>query len=290
MTRIVYNKSLSVYLWKGSNMGPSKIDVQLNLEDLVHCDVGKAFIGMTSDGYNADFAVDVRSMILHGINTFNSDDQWNGLSVNYVCSFPVDLVLSPTILERYRNIFRLLFPLKCVQFHLNKAWSTINDLNRKAPDSYPLRKMAGLRSRMTFVIDALLSYFYLDVLEVRWAKLKESLATLKEFEDLRRQVSSYLESIYSHTFLNYPVIISQVFALVAVVKRFLNELQLEPTDESMDQLHEEFDNNTARFLNKIDDLNSKSSSQYLSQLLIRMNFNRYYEDRNNLKQLDTLIN
>lgn len=267
-------------------MGPSKIDLPLNLEEQIQCDVGKAFIGLTSDGYNADFSVDVRSMAMQGINTFNADDQWNGLSVSYVCSFPVDLVLSPTVLERYRNIFRLLFPLKCVQYHLNQAWSTINDLNRKAPDSYPLLKMAGLRSKMTFVIDGLLSYFYLDVLEVRWGKLKESLASLKEFEDLRRQVSSYLESIYSHTFLNHPQIISLVFDLVAIIKTFLFELQQEATDEIMTRLHEEFDNATSKFLTKIDDLNNKSSSQYLSQLLIRMNFNRYYEHKSNMMQLE----
>ena len=225
-------------------------------------------------------------MSLQGINTFNADDQWNGLSVSYVCSFPVDLILSPTVLERYRNIFRLLFPLKCLQFHLNTAWSMINDHKRKMGDSYPILKMAGLRSKMSFVIDGLLSYFYLDVLEVRWSKLKESLSSLKEFEDLRRQVASYLESIYSHTFLNHPQIITLVFGLVAIIKNFLFEVQQEPTDESMTKLHEEFDTATSKFLTKIEDLNSKSSSQYLSQLLIRMNFNRYYEHKSNMMQLE----
>lgn len=273
-------------MWKGSTEGPSKIDISINLEDAVHCDMGKAFIGLSSDGYNSDFSIDIRSMSLKGITTFNADDQWNGLSVSYMCSFPVDLVLSPTVLERYRNIFRLLFPLKCVQFHLNLAWNTVNSLNRLVDQSYPLLKIAGLRSKMAFVIEGLLSYFYLDVLEVRWAKLKDSLSSLKEFEDLRRQVSSYLESIYSHTFLNHPQIIALVFNLVNTIKEFLRDLNEGPTDESITRLHEEFDTSISKLLARIEDLNSKSSSQYLSQLLIRLNFNRYYEHKSNMMQLE----
>lgn len=279
-----------MYLWKGHTESPSKLDVQLNLEDVVHCDMGKAFIGLASDGHNSDFSVDIRSMSLQGITTFNAEDQWNGLSVSYNCSFPVDLVLSSTVLERYRNIFRLLFPLKCAQFNLNKAWGDINELQRLSPEDCPLKKLAGLRSKMTFFIDALLGYFYLDVLEVRWAKLRESLGSLKEFEELRRHVASYLESIYSHTFLNYPQIISLVFKLVSIIKEFLRVVQEAPTGDMISSLNDEFDQLIMEFLKKVEDLNSKSSSQYLNQLLIRMNFNRYYEYMDRMQLEGFVIN
>lgn len=104
-------------------MGTSILDLSLNIEELIHFEMGKAFVGIVSDGHNAAFSTDIKSWSLQGFNTFNSEDPWNGLSVTYLCKFPVDLVLSTTVLDRYRNIFRLLFPLKCLQVKLNKAWS-----------------------------------------------------------------------------------------------------------------------------------------------------------------------
>lgn len=254
------------------------------MEELIHFDVGKAYIGLLSDGYNADFSIDVRSMSLHGFNTFNAEDQWNGLSVNYMCKFPIDLVLSPTVLEKYRNIFRLLFPLKCVQYQLSQAWNTVTEMSRTGYDSSRILRLAGLRSKMTFVFDGLLSYFYLDVLEVCWAKLKESIGSLKEFEELRKHVSSYLESIHSHIFLNNNAIVSLVFAMVSKAKLFVAGMQTEDFDEA--GLHDNFDDLVMRFIQKVDDLNSKSSSQYLSQLIVRLNFNRYFEIKADLGRVD----
>lgn len=254
------------------------------MEDLVHFDVGKAYIGLLSDGYNADFSIDVRSMSLHGFNTFNAEDQWNGLSVSYMCKFPIDLVLSPTVLERYRNIFRLLFPLKSIQYQLNLAWNTVTEMSRSGYDRAKVLRLSGLRSKMSFVFDGLLSYFYLDVLEVRWAKLKESIGSLKEFEELRKHVAAYLESIHSHIFLNNNTIVSLVFAMVNEAKRFVAGLQTADLDEA--KMHDDFDDLVHRFTVKVDDLNSKSSSQYLSQLIVRLNFNRYFEIKAELGKID----
>lgn len=267
-------------------MGQSKLEVDLNMEELILFDVGKAYVGLLSDGYNADFSIDVRSMSLQGFNTFNAEDQWNILSVNYICQFPVDLVLSQTVLEKYKNIFRLIFPLKCVQYQLNAAWSSINNMarmQRHVFESSLILRLAGLRSKMSYVIDGLLSYFYHDVLEVRWAKLKESLGEIKEFEELRKNVAAYLESIHSHIFLNNNTIVNLVFAMVNKVKAFCLSCQIGEFDVA--KMHEEFDDLATKFMARVEDLNNKSSSQYLSQLLVRMNFNKYFEDKANLMQM-----
>lgn len=276
-------------------MGASILDTSLNLEELIHFDMGKANVGIVSDGYNAAFCTDIQSWSLQGFNTFNNEDPWNGLSVTYVCKFPVDLILSPTVLDKYRNIFRLLFPLKCLQAQLNKSWMIIN-FKSKERDNHgdnDLVKMAALRAKMSFVIDSLLSYFYLDVLEVRWARLKESFSIIKEFEELRKNVSGYLESIFQHTFLNFPQVTKNIFNIVNSVKTFLlmaERLESNGLDYEIDvqKVKCEFDKGVQELIRHVESLNLASSTQYLSQLLTRLNFNQYYSPLMNEMDLEIL--
>jgi hypothetical protein len=52
---------------------------------------------------------------MKGFNIFDSEDPWNGLTVKYDCKWPASLVISPQVMDKYSNIFRLLFPIKFVQ-------------------------------------------------------------------------------------------------------------------------------------------------------------------------------
>jgi len=286
--KISYSRSgLSAGVWRGeASTSPAQIDVVLNLEDVLQLELGKGFVGVCADGWNAAFSTDLRSWALSAFNTFNADDPWNGLSVSYHCNFPVSLVLSPAILERYRNIFRLLFPLKQLQQHLNRGWLGLNQQARLLSRGHSHNKLSALRARMSFIIDSLLSYFYLDVLEVRWSKLKDNLRTLKEFEELRKCVNTYLESIYLHTFLTYPHVTKNLFAIVGVVKSYLYLMDRveqgerpEDIDSEARDISETFDSMICEFIRQLENLNMVSSSQYLSQLLTRLNFNSYYENR-----------
>lgn len=294
-----------VYLWKGANQGVSVLDSPIDLEELLRFDAGKAFVGLHSDGYCAAFSLILRSFALQGFNTFNAEDPWNGLSVRYLCSFPVDLVFSPSVLEKYKNIFRLLFPLKAAQRDLSNAWNHLNRLwsatsrslghdeeamfdeiehSHHKQDDLLYTRYACLRSKISFTVDSLLSYFYLDVLEVKWAGLKEALPSLKEFEELRRLVTGYLESIYVHTFLNNPVIVDKIFSMIKLAKKYcLTVERLQQGEKIADVLDEvrdcnkKFDTTVAEFMRHLNNLNQASSSQFLSQLLTRLDFNEYYQ-------------
>ena len=303
---MVYSRSnVLVYLWKGASQGVSMLDSPLDLEELLRFDAGKAFVGLHSDGYCAAFSLILRSFALQGFNTFNAEDPWNGLSVRYLCSFPVDLVFSPSVLEKYKNIFRLLFPLKAAQRSLSCAWNLLNRLwsaTTRSPglgdaamfdelEHAHLKKQdllysryACLRAKIGFTVDSLLSYFYLDVLEVKWAGLKEALPSLKEFEELRRLVSGYLESIYVQTFLNNPVVVEKIFSMIKLAKKFCLTVERLQQGEKIEDVfvevkdcNKKFDATVAEFMRHLNNLNQASSSQFLSQLLTRLDFNEYYQ-------------
>lgn len=303
-----------VYLWKGLNQGVSVIDTPVDLEELIRFEMGRAFVGLHSDGYCAAFSIILRSFSLQGFNTFNSEDPWNGLSVSYLCRFPVDLIFSPSILEKYKNIFRLLFPLKSIQRDLSNAWNHLNrlwsamsrrlvtedegmfdelDHARVKEEDVLFTRYACLRAKISFTIDSLLSYFYLDVLEVKWAGLKEALASLKEFEELRRLVTGYLESIYVHTFLNNPVVVDKIFSMIKLAKKYcLTVERLQQGEKVADvfsevkECNKKFDTTVAEFMRHLNNLNQGSSSQFLSQLLTRLDFNEYYQTLSNEQGVD----
>jgi len=47
-----------------------------------------------------------------GHNIYNNEDSWNGLTVTYNVKWPLDLLLSNQVMEKYSGIFRFLFPIK----------------------------------------------------------------------------------------------------------------------------------------------------------------------------------
>lgn len=295
--RIVYNRNrLSVYLWKGDLPGVPLIDLNLKLETMLGFDMGKAYVGFLPDGFNSSFNIDVLKWSISCFNVFNSEDPWNGLTINYKIEWPMNLAISSQVLERYSKMFRLLFPIKVIQHQLDKTWITINreSTSPSAGSSLHLfTYLSALRHKMSFLINSMWSYFHLDVLEVQYAKLKLSLPSFEEFTSLRTQTSSFLTSLYIQTFLSFPQITKSLFGLIALCKDFVGlvslisagrlifELELE-----LYSLQQKFDEKVTEFIREINQLNQAGSSVFLSQLLVRLNFNGYYESVANEMELE----
>ena len=53
----------------------------------------------------------------------NQRDPWSGLSLIYQCNWPIHLMFSPDIHEKYNTLFRFLLPIKRVQLELQHIWS-----------------------------------------------------------------------------------------------------------------------------------------------------------------------
>lgn len=177
--RILYNRrTLSLYLWKGDSMGISLLDLELKIDNFVHLDMGRAFVGFLPDSYNSYYCVDILEWSMKGYNVFNSQDPWNGLTIKYLCSWPVTLVLSEQVLERYSNLFRLFFPIKFLEIQLHKTWLVVSQQLKRAKSPRLFRLISALRNKMNFFIGNVWSYLHIDVLETQWKKLLDSLNNL----------------------------------------------------------------------------------------------------------------
>jgi len=153
---------------------------------------------------------------------------------------------------------------------------------------------------MAYYLQGVWGYFYTDVLEVQWKKLTDTLGDmgqsriqifnpndegdypeeknlpregkLKEFEDLRRAIKTYLEAIYVQTFLNFPQIILSVFKIIEHCKTLCSFVELlEGKEKSIydmeipiKDLYKQFHSDVTYFIRLIDSLNQAGSSQFLS--------------------------
>ena len=87
-----------------------------------------------------------------------------------------------------------------------------------------MKMMVLLRNQMSLVIENLWSYFHLDVLEVQWTKLKENFGQIADFDEMRKFLDDYLNSISNQLFLHFPKIVKSIFEIINNSKGFINLL------------------------------------------------------------------
>jgi len=61
---------------------------------------------------------------------FNTEDPWRDLGLIYKVQWPLSVVLTTAVVDRYQMIFKYLFPIKHVQVDLLNVWTNFNQKNR----------------------------------------------------------------------------------------------------------------------------------------------------------------
>lgn len=110
--------------------------------------------------------------------------------------WPLHMFFSPTIIDRYNQLFRFLLQIRRAQNDLHTVWR----MHRE-------QKVAGnliisqLRNRMLFFIDNLQYYLQADVLESQYSILINAIQNCKDFEFIQRSHSIFQANIMSLCFL-----------------------------------------------------------------------------------------
>mmetsp|Transcript_34530 Transcript_34530/g.33721 ORF Transcript_34530/g.33721 Transcript_34530/m.33721 type:complete len:126 (+) Transcript_34530:517-894(+) len=90
------------------------VKVPLKITDYVKLDNGTAYLGFTQETFylvnvavieNWNFMSDAKS---------NQQDAWIGLTLDYRSHWPLHLIFSPDIIEKYNTLFSFLLPIKRV--------------------------------------------------------------------------------------------------------------------------------------------------------------------------------
>ena len=93
----------------------SDMRLSVNLGKILHLDMGRGYMGFVQSSFNSSYSVDIISWELVGKNALNIADYWGDLTVKYSIEWPLSLILSNQLIEKYEQLFRMFFPIRGIQ-------------------------------------------------------------------------------------------------------------------------------------------------------------------------------
>jgi len=150
----------------------------------------------------------------------------NALCLDYTVPFPLSLVISRSTLMRYQIIFRFLLHLKHIERVLSSMW-----LDQKLPvwrkplPNHPdldkwRNKVFLLRARMLALVQQILSFTTLDVLEPNWKKFEDRIRDIRTVDDLLRDHVDFLDTCLKGCMLTNPKLLKAYSKLIVTCSTF----------------------------------------------------------------------
>lgn len=176
-----------------------KVEKRDGITENLARDVNQAFQKALNRTY-AD--ADQISMCLHedGANLADPDDGMQSvlkaIRLNFNVKWPLHLFFSPRVLEQYNELFSFLLQIRQLQNELHSVWRLHRDF--KIPGNSMLSQ---LRNKMLFLIDNLLYYLQVDVIESHFCILLNAVQCSKDFEIMQRAHNIFQANILSLSFL-----------------------------------------------------------------------------------------
>ena len=122
------------------------------------------------------------------------------LQLDFQVPFPLSLVLSRKTVLRYQLLFRFLMHLKHIEQCLSQIWiDQKTDVWKAAVPWHPeleawRRRVWVLRARMLAVIQQIISYITMEVLEPNWRNLEAKIGKVTTVDQLLRDHVDFLDT------------------------------------------------------------------------------------------------
>ncbi|XP_017858435.1 PREDICTED: gamma-tubulin complex component 4 homolog [Drosophila arizonae] len=214
---------------------------------------------------------------------------FQNLHLKYIYKWPLNLLFSPTTVERYNTVFRFLLTVRKIQYDLQLVWAR-HKWTSKTGNPVDI-KIISLRNHLMFFLDNLQYYIQVDVLECQFSMLMNVIASKADFEEIQRAHSVFLANVLSQCFLltdetdkkintsqparhsQYPVY-GTILEIFSLCEKFsvVNEHNL----DDVDRLEDRFNVAISGLIKLLVNIKSASSFGALSQLLLRLDFNRWF--------------
>ena len=214
-------------------------------------------------------------------------DSWDGVSLVYCVDWPLGLLLTPEVLGQYNCLFQYLFRLRRVQFELDTAWAGLRTAAKTSGGGTAVSDVGGgfaaawrLRHDMSHLVNNLLIYIQVDVIEAQHHRLEQGVAAAKDFQETEALHRAYLSALVAQCFLDIPTVSGMLQSVMQLCKR-LQLLVAGPALEpgAVEALSAEFlrKSNTLYTVLKSDRLAGGDRAPYLRQFLLRLNFNDFVD-------------
>lgn len=284
--RLTYSQNILRIFLSNEEIGNTRsfnpiAEVQFRLADLISLDLGRCYVSFMNTSNNTQFNIDLVSWKLQCHDSMFQSYIWNGLVPLYNCVWPINIILNENFFDRCSAIFSFLFPLKMSKRKLSNIFYELNALKKKSIDKRNIKLLSHLRVFLDHIINSFLGYVYEDVIYKEWTALMEQFLELKDFEQLRKIINMFVDNMQNQLFFKFSDIIKDLFKFNEIVS-ILENLTMHEADkpfEIMAKLHAELLKQTEismvrliKFVTYI-----SQSNEYYSKLLLRLNFNDFYD-------------
>ncbi|XP_034473683.1 gamma-tubulin complex component 4 homolog [Drosophila innubila] len=219
---------------------------------------------------------------------------WQNLHLKYIYKWPLNLLFSPITVERYNNVFRFLLIVRKLQYDLQLVWARHKWVAKMGTPVHV--RIMNFRNHLTFFMDNLQYYIQVDVLESQFSILMNVIKSKADFEEIQRAHSVFLANVLSQCFLLSDLIdkkinitqmsqcqnpiygtILEIFSICEKFS-FFDSMENTPEDslKEIDILEEKFNVSILGLIKLLIDIKSASSFGPLSQLLLRLDYNRWF--------------
>jgi gamma-tubulin complex component 4 len=215
-------------------------------------------------------------------------EAWRGLTLELRVGWPLRLLLHKRSRARYAELFRFLLLVKRVQMELHTAWTSQTQSGGLPTQQRALlMPLWRLRAHMSFLVDNLQYYLQVDVLEAQWQAFMSTAATCEDFEELSAAHEACLSALHAQCFLQASSVstaLHQIFQLCLSLCRMLSYSEAGARAEATYRsqfatVSREFSRQSAFLFAFLSNMSSPQQSPHLAQLLLRLNFNQFFQVR-----------
>uniref|UniRef100_A0A8C6TNN1 Gamma-tubulin complex component n=1 Tax=Neogobius melanostomus TaxID=47308 RepID=A0A8C6TNN1_9GOBI len=205
---------------------------------------------------------------------------WAALGLSYRVQWPLHILFTPAVLEKYNVVFRYLLSVRRVQSQLQHLWAL--QMQRKhLKSSQTDAPQWRLRNHMAFLIDNLQYYLQVDVLESQFSQLLAQINSTRDFESIRLAHDHFLSNLLAQSFILLKPVFHCLSEILELCHSFCSLVgQNSALDErgaaQLDLLIKGFRRQSSLLFKILSSVRNHQINSDLAQLLLRLDYNKYY--------------
>lgn len=206
---------------------------------------------------------------------------WSALGLSYKVQWPLHILFSPAVLEKYNIVFKYLLSVRRVQAELQHCWAVQMQRKRLKYNETDVIKWR-VRNHMAFLVDNLQYYLQVDVLESQFSQLLQRINSIRDFESIRLAHDHFLSNLLAQSFILLKPVFHCLNEILELCHNFCSLVSQNPgpIDDrgapQLDVLVTGFSRQSSLLFKILSSVRNHQINSDLAQLLLRLDYNKYY--------------
>ncbi|KAJ8304037.1 hypothetical protein KUTeg_017620 [Tegillarca granosa] len=199
---------------------------------------------------------------------------WNCIGLTYTVEWPLHIFFTPSVLEKYNCIFHFLLCIRRAQTDLQQCW-TLQMQSKERSISAEENMKWQLRIHMAFLVDNLQYY-------LQYGILVDKINSTRDFEAVQLAHDQFLSALLSQCFIHMKSVLRCLHEILDQCGAFSRLLAICDSPMSarhlsqLENIAKNFQRQSNLLFKILSSVRSHNASPHLAQLLLRLDFNRYF--------------